>query len=452
MLRHLLMITCLCCLPSTFLMAQQEPKLESISNQAKVKPLLRPEMKQLLEQLKTRQPRLPMPPAVEGQASVNNGRMRAYYLPESWTGGPRPASNNNRPESNSAGNSNPSTPSNRNADPQMTLDNTFKVRLFWIVSRVNNCHYCLGHQELKLSRAGMAEDEIAALDSNWSAFPENEQAAFAFTKKLTLQPHLIGDSDIESLKKYYSDSEIIEIAQTVAGFNSTNRWTDALGIPQDQEFGGDEAKLLTDTSASFQSRESTVVVRSEPDRPAWETREKVLAQLEACRARQPRVKLGDASVLEASIQDQVAQLGTTNYAAALALFPSTATRQIKSLSGIVNEGRNPNQLKALVFWAVARENRGWYLMGHALRWLEAEGISSEQLFAFEKNGFPETRQQLAFDFAKKLTTHSREITDRDIAHLRQHYGDHEVAEIVYLVCYANGFSHLAETVALPLER
>jgi len=68
-------------------------------------------------------------------------------------------------------------------EPDMRLDYAFKTRLFWIVSRTNNCQYCLGHQESKLLAAGMGEDQIAALDSEWTLFPAREQAA-AITDKL----------------------------------------------------------------------------------------------------------------------------------------------------------------------------------------------------------------------------------------------------------------------------
>lgn len=77
--------------------------------------------KDLLEQHKKAKPRLPLPPADARAAnSVNNGAMRAYYIPaelrDSGTGGREP-------------------------DPTMTLDNTFKVKLFWIAARANNCFY-----------------------------------------------------------------------------------------------------------------------------------------------------------------------------------------------------------------------------------------------------------------------------------------------------------------------
>lgn len=76
--------------------------------------------KDLLEQHKTAKPRLPLPPAdARAPNSVNNGAMRAYYLPAELRDGGFA----------------------REPDPAMTLDNTFKVKLFWIASRSNNCFY-----------------------------------------------------------------------------------------------------------------------------------------------------------------------------------------------------------------------------------------------------------------------------------------------------------------------
>lgn len=83
--------------------------------------LTRDEEKALLETYKKAKPRLPMPPADPDNllARVNNGAFRAYYLPR---------------ELRDSGFS-------REPDPAMTLDTTFKVKLFWIASRANNCFY-----------------------------------------------------------------------------------------------------------------------------------------------------------------------------------------------------------------------------------------------------------------------------------------------------------------------
>jgi hypothetical protein len=93
-------------------------------------PGTRPEIKAALEALKQRKPRLPLPPAPKGEPSVNNGRMRATYVPEAWTGG-----NPNRGRG-----FNPRQPGQRGNNSAPTLDYVLTTSCFWIVSRGNNCH------------------------------------------------------------------------------------------------------------------------------------------------------------------------------------------------------------------------------------------------------------------------------------------------------------------------
>lgn len=89
------------------------------SAEPKPVPATRLEVKEYLEGYKAARPRIPMPPPGEGRG-VNNGRFREYYLPEMRAGG---------------------RGFSREPDPAMTLDNTFKVKLFWVTARANNCFY-----------------------------------------------------------------------------------------------------------------------------------------------------------------------------------------------------------------------------------------------------------------------------------------------------------------------
>jgi hypothetical protein len=86
-------------------------------------------MKQCLEDLKARKPRIPLPAMTPAEkeklgdrAGSYEGRLRYHYLSagEGRAGG--------------GGFS-------REPDPRMSLDYAFKTMLFWIVSRANNCHY-----------------------------------------------------------------------------------------------------------------------------------------------------------------------------------------------------------------------------------------------------------------------------------------------------------------------
>jgi hypothetical protein len=96
------------------------------AEEPKPAPATRSEMKQLLEDWKKAKPRLPLLPLTDEEKAelgdrkmVNNGLMRFKYLPKELRSGDF----------------------SREPDPAMTLDNTFKTRIFWIVSRTNNCEY-----------------------------------------------------------------------------------------------------------------------------------------------------------------------------------------------------------------------------------------------------------------------------------------------------------------------
>ncbi len=100
-------------------------------------PLTRPEMKQALEDMKGRTPRIPLPELTEAdkeklgeRGSSYESRLRYHYLPSS--------------EGQGAGGFGRGTGGGgfgRSNDPDMTLDYGFTVELFWIASRTNNCQY-----------------------------------------------------------------------------------------------------------------------------------------------------------------------------------------------------------------------------------------------------------------------------------------------------------------------
>ena len=268
-------------------------------------PLTRPEMKQLIEDMKARKPRIPLPELTEDDrkkleergagATGYEGRLRFHYMPGSESG---------RGGGGSFGLGN---------DPDMTLDNTFKVQLFWLVCRANNCQYCQGHQEGKLLRAGQKEDEIAALDGDWSEFTVAQQTAFAFARKITYEPHRITDADIEGLRKHYKDAQMLEMILSVAGNNAINRWKEGTGVPQSAGGGGSGGKqpkepvekhtYLTPTSDKYKDTVTKVAPlfidekSGKPTRltvarrPALESREDTEKALAAARKRTSRLPL-----------------------------------------------------------------------------------------------------------------------------------------------------------------
>lgn len=421
----------------------------------------RPEMKKRIEGLKQREARLPLPSLsaediAAGVRSVNNGRLRSLYLPESWlasrssTGGS--GSGRGAGGSTGAGN-NRGGGSSSLGQMAAAPDFGFKTRLFWIVSRTNDCQYCLGHQELKLRRAGMTEDQIASLDSRWSEFPAAEQAAMAFTRKLTLTPHLVTPADVAALKAHYSDEQIVDVLQTICGNNSTNRWTASTGIPQDRSFGGDEpSQLDTPTSEAFTSVETKVAPIDYVPRPAWESRSEAEAAMAACRGRTPTVKLPTADAGQAAIAADTPGVLPPNWVRASAYSAPSALRLWKHRQALARDGRLDANLKALIGWVCAREDRAWYAAAHARARLNAMGVADDRLFAVggdEASFSP--KEKAVFAFVHKLTSAPHTVVDADVAGLRKEFSDHEVAEIIFLTCDANSFDRFTEALRLPLE-
>lgn len=416
-------------------------------------PATREEEKAALEAHKNARPRLPLPPSADGSRGVNNGRMRQYYLPDmgSFLGPPRGA------QGAAGGNRGGAQGGGANQDPAMTLDNTFKVKLFWITSRANNCYYCLGHQEHKLLGAGVSDDEIASLDSDWSRFTPAEQAAFAFTRKLAFEPYKLTAADVEEMKKHYTPTQVSEIVLTVAGFNAMNRWTDGLNIPADDNGNNfrqpghenvDLSTFKTPTASKWAGIVSKVAPLPEKcekaSAPAWpvpplEDRAAVEAAVAEAKTRKAALPLADGT--------------GPNWERMLMVFPRAGKSRVDGYHAAAEKGDLSPRVKAEIAWVAARTDRARYALAVARERLKALGFTDDQMFALDGSGSDlPANERVAVAFARKLTAAPATVTDMDVEGLRKLFKDKEVAEIVHQVCNAAFFDRVTEAAQLPPDR
>ena len=359
------------------------------------------------------------------------------------------------------------------------------MELFWIVSRINNCHYCLGHQESKLLAAGRDEDRIARLDGDWSEFTDAERAAFAFARKFTHQPYLLSEQDIDALKAHYSDMQILEMIVSMCWNNSINRWKEAVGVPQNSDEGGysrlavavtpgadtianlealPKGTYLTPTSEVYASKITQVAPTvKDPTtgaatsatvciRPALETWDEVEKKLQECRTRTCRLPL-------ASIEDtrKVMSLSpdadVPEWLRLVANFPVDGPRRGMSLLDAINDEQLSEELKAQIAWIVARQDRAWYVLGNAGQKLRSLGYSDDQIAALDGDWkeFPE-RERSLFRLAQKLAASPVVLTDRDVAASVEHAGPAQVVRTVQYVTQLCALDRLTEAAGLPLER
>jgi AhpD family alkylhydroperoxidase len=442
-------------------------------------PLTRPELKRLLEESKRMVPRLkaPAPPA-GGAADAKEKRPTAGrgggngngLLPPELRGGYFMADGRGSGQDRQAlgapgGAGRQASPRGDfrriEPDPNMTLDYAFKVMLFWIVSRSNNCVYCTGHQENKLTAAGVTEDRIAALDGDWSEFTHAERAAFALTRKLTVAPHTIADADIDTARKHFTDLQVLEIITTVAGFNAMNRWTGPLRLTQ-QEF----RVFLTPTSPKYEAAVTklgpvppgSTGSRCQPSavtRPALESRSEVEARWAQCQKRASRFALVDDASARALLPNGTFPDGIAlpNWARLLVNFPKAGPAKVANLRASHTKGALSPKLKAQLAWVSARADRAWYALACARDRLRALGADDDPIFAIDQPDAAQftASERVAFAFARKLTVDPALCSDDDFDALRTNFADPQIAELIHHVNHAVFFNLTTEAANLPLD-
>jgi alkylhydroperoxidase family enzyme len=451
-------------------------------------PLTRPEMKRLLEDSKTFAPRLTAPAPTPEELAEAKERGNAFgnargnhrnLLPRElrrgafffWDGrtlemdmialrNPK-APATPRKDSGSRANANP----NRvriDPDPNMTLDYAFKTMLFWIVSRGNNCIYCMGHQEAQLPAFGVSEDRIAALDGDWSEFTHAERAAFALARKLTNAPQTVTDADIDAVRRHFKDIQVQEIIGIVAGFNAMNRWTGPLRLTQ-QDF----RLYLTPTSPRYETGITKVgpvpagiagarCIAAANPRPPLESRSEVESKWAECKDRKPRFALVDESAARAMVPEGTfpSHQPVPHWACLLLNFPKAGPAKVADLVTSETKGELSPRLNAQLAWVSARADHAWYALAYARDRLRALGLDDDAIFAIDQSNESKftPAERAAFAFARKLTVDPALIGDADFDAMKAHYKESEIAELILHVNHDVFFNRVTEAAQLPLDK
>jgi alkylhydroperoxidase family enzyme len=406
---------------------------EATLAKTKTIPTTRSELKEVLGQLKDRVPRLPVPETVPGatnpaSSNVINGRARRYYLPESWLQAER------------WGN-----------EAESKVSYELKTQCFWVVSRGNNCHYCLGHQEHKLKLAGLSDDQIGALDRDWDSLDPRTRKGVELARKMTVLPFALSDRDVATLKSDYSDAEIVELVYSIARFNSMNRWTDSMGLPQDPQMRGENVEFDTPTSTQWNQGESLVVAGADIVRPkAWTWRE-CQEQLKISATRGPRVQLVSKESAAEILQIPLDEIH--DWHRAMATLPAAGPEMVRAWTAMLSDPELAPEIKAAICWTTARHNRATSSLAMAKAFADQLKLTEQQIQAWDANDAKKLTPGMvqAIEFAKKLTCDPTKITDADIARLREVFSDRQTAHAIYTAATANAMDRFTETLGLAIR-
>jgi len=111
-----------------------------------------------------------------------------------------------------------------------------------VVSKANDCYYCLTHHRESLFQLTKNETlcDTVASDYRNADVAEKDVALMSFAESLTRQPGDMGHSDVKALREAgFRDGDILDIVQVTAYYNFVNRMAQGLGVELEPRWNAD---------------------------------------------------------------------------------------------------------------------------------------------------------------------------------------------------------------------
>ncbi len=115
-----------------------------------------------------------------------------------------------------------------------TLTRVQREMIAVVVSRTNNCRYCVTHHGEALLAHVRDEAFVRSLGTDFlkSGVTPKDRAMLVYAAKLTRTPGDVSERDVAELRRVgFSDEEILRVNLITSYFNFANRIVSGLGIP-----------------------------------------------------------------------------------------------------------------------------------------------------------------------------------------------------------------------------
>ena len=119
-----------------------------------------------------------------------------------------------------------------------------------VASLAGGCQYCQAHTANNAGRKG-SDLEAEKIANIWAyetspLFSEAERAALAFAQSAASTPNMTSDEQVDGLRAYFSDTDIVEITAVVSFYGFLNRWNDTMATELEETPRATGEALLKD--------------------------------------------------------------------------------------------------------------------------------------------------------------------------------------------------------------
>ena len=99
------------------------------------------------------------------------------------------------------------------------------------VSKLNECHYCVGHHTPRLVEQGFSPETVAGiLEPEVQGFDEIDLLVRDFARQVTKNANRIDEEIFDRMRQHFSEEQIVELTLRTALCGFFNRFNDALMI------------------------------------------------------------------------------------------------------------------------------------------------------------------------------------------------------------------------------
>jgi uncharacterized peroxidase-related enzyme len=105
-----------------------------------------------------------------------------------------------------------------------------------VVSKLNECHYCVAHHKPFLAVEGISPEGIdRLLDDDHPELDDVDRLVIEYARVAWETPNRIRESLFERLRKHFSEAQIVELTLRITLCGFFNRFNDALQIEEEAE-------------------------------------------------------------------------------------------------------------------------------------------------------------------------------------------------------------------------
>lgn len=114
--------------------------------------------------------------------------------------------------------------------PGSTIEPQLRNLVSQMASRAAGCGYCMAHTAHTAGRVGVPDAKEEALWEYETSplFSPAERAALRVAQGAAQAPNAVTDEDFTELKRYYTDTQIVDIVAVIALFGFLNRFNDTM--------------------------------------------------------------------------------------------------------------------------------------------------------------------------------------------------------------------------------